>query len=387
MAPTKVPAWKHRLLPKEGELINSVAISGDGSRVVAGTYFFNAGPTPVTKTVGMFGFDGFGKPLWQAPDTYLATFGINWVAISRDGRWAASGGQVSNDSGFIDVYDATSGKKTCMYNCPARTQMVALNNDGSALAAGADQLYVFSRKSGTNTWASPQTISYANATVQRVAISADGKWIAAAIDGGIVSLVKNDLASGRGLGPHAVWSLSNVWIMWVAMAADGSGFAAAGDNGTVYYFNIKAFADSPAGTLQPAWQVAFPGCAACRSVAVSADGSLISAVADLPNQPTTGKAFLLANRGNSGAQLWSTPPTIPHGVNSTSMDAKGRFVTVSDGDPKANVGDFSLFEAKTGKLLWTYRTPQMNWPMQISADASAIAAGSDDGNVYYFSVP
>jgi hypothetical protein len=387
MSKAKAPAWTRRLLSKQLELINSVAISGDGSKVIAGTYFFNTSPTPVTKTVGTFAIDRSGKNLWPSPDEFAATFGVNWVAISRNGAWAASGGQISDNSGFISAYDAATGRKSLTYDTPARVQMVTLNSDGSTLVVGGDRLYAFGRNRSTNEWTPPQTVAYPSGTVQRVAVSGDGKWIAAAVNGGVVSLLENKTGTGGGLGPAASWSISNGWIMWVAMAADGSGFAAAGSNSNVYFFDIKAYSASPTPILTPAWQIALDGCTACRSVAISDDGSLISAVADLPSQPTTGKVFVFANQRTSGKQLWNTIPTISHGANCTSMDAAGRYVAVADGDPTAKLGDFYLFDAKTGNLIWTFKTTAMNWPMQISADASAIAAGSDDGSVYYFSVP
>jgi hypothetical protein len=388
MAKSKTPSWHKHLLPKQAESINSVAISGDGSRVVAGTYFFtNGNGSPTSKTVGLFAFDGKGKSLWPSPDTYSATFGINWVSISRDGSWAASGGQIASNSGFINAYDVASGTKLLTYNTPARVQMVALNKDGSCLVAGGDSLYVFARAASTSTWSPPQSVKFPTGTVERVAVSDDGKWIAAAVNGGVVSLVQNDMGAGGGLSAPASWAASAGWIMWVAMAADGSGFVVAGSNSTVYYFDISAFAASPTATISPTWQFSLTGCTACRSVAINDNGSLISAVADVPTQPATGKVFLIANQGNTGKQLWSTNPTTSHGVNSTSIDAAGQYITVADGNPAANVGDFYLFDATSGNLIWSYNTKQMNWPMQISADASAVAAGSDDGNVYYFAVP
>jgi PQQ enzyme repeat len=383
MAENKAPAWKHHLLAKDDEAINSVAISGDGTKVVAGTYFFTAGPAPTPKTVGMFAYDNKGKPLWPAPDTYPATFGITWVAISRDGTWAASGGQISGTSGLINAYDAATGAKALTYNPPVNVNMVTLNSNGSFLVAGADLLYVFARKGSTKVWDAPQTITYPGGKVERVAISDDGKWIVAAVAGGVVSLVRNN---GSTLGPPATWSLPNSWILWVSIAANGSGFAVAGSDGNVYYFDINASASSTT-PLKPAWQATLTGCSACRSVAVCDDGSRISAVGDFKSSPATGRVFLLANQGTSGKQLWSSTPTTLYGANSTSIDAKAQYVTVTDGTPAGTAGNFYLFDAKTGNLLWSYKTSNMNWPMEISANATGIAAGSDDCDVYYFSVP
>lgn len=378
----KAPTWKQHLLPKDAEAINSVAICGDGSRVIAGTYFFTAGPSPTPKTVGMFAYEQKGKPLWQ--DTYPATFGINWVAISRDGAWAASGGQISQSSGLINAYDVTSGNKSLTYNPPVNVNMVALNSDGSVLVAGSDLLYVFARQGSGKVWSPPQTVAFTNAKVERVAVSADGKWIAAAVEGGVVSLVQNH---GGTLSAPASWSLPNSWILWVSIAANGSGFAVAGSDGNLYYFDIKAFAASSTPSLKPAWQVLLTGCSACRSVAVSDNGSLICAAGDFKSQPATGRVFLLANEGTSGKQLWNSTPTTLYGANSVSMDATGRYVTVTDGTPAGTAGDFYLFGGKDGNLLWSYKLSNMSWPMEISADGTGIAAGADNSELYYFSVP
>ncbi len=384
MSGKKAPAWKHHLLSKDGEAINSVAISGDGSRVVAGTYFYTAGPTPAPKTVGMFAYDSKGKELWPAPDTYPATFGINWVAISRDGAWAASGGQISGTSGLINAYNAASGNKSLTYNPPVIVNMVALNSDGSFLVAGADLLYVFARQGSTNVWAPPQTVTYPNGKVERVAVSADGKWIVAAVSGGVVSLVQNNIASGGGLGPPASWSLPSSWILWVSIAANGSGFAVAASDGNLYYFDINA---SGTSTLKPAWQITLTGCSACRSVAVSDDGSRIAAIGDFKSSPTAGRVFLLANQGTSGTQLWNFVPTTLYGANSVSMDALAKYITVTDGTPAGTAGNFYLFNAKDGTLLWSYKLTNMSWPMQICANGTAIAAGADNSELYYFSAP
>ena len=69
------------------------------------------------------------------------------------------------------------------------------------------------------------------------------------------------------------------------------------------------------------------------------------------------------------------------------MDATGRYVTVTDGTPAGTAGDFYLFGGKDGTLLWSYKLSNMSWPMEISADGTGIAAGADNSELYYFSVP
>ena len=61
-------------------------------------------------------------------------------------------------------------------------------------------------------------------------------------------------------------------------------------------------------------------------------------------------------------------------------------MTVADGYIVQGVptpGTFYLYDI-AGNLKWKYATTAMNWPMIISGNAAAIAAGSDDSNVYYF---
>jgi hypothetical protein len=82
-----------------------------------------------------------------------------------------------------------------------------------------------------------------------------------------------------------------------------------------------------------------------------------------------------------------------------SLDRNATRVTATDGKPKASPpgaapahavagatpespGNFYLFDAAAGALLWKYPTPIMNWPMVITPDGSAQLGGSDDGTLY-----
>ena len=122
------------------------------------------------------------------------------------------------------------------------------------------------------------------------------------------------------------------------------------------------------------------GCKSCRAVAVCDDGSVVSAAG---NVGAAGKVFMFANQGASGKQLWAK--STKRNPNSTSLDTAGKYLTVADGYPDQTPGDFYLFDA-TGKALGNLQTNNMSWPMQISADGTAIAAGSDNSYVYYFAV-
>ena len=71
--------WKHTL----PTLVNSVAISDDGSLVAAATYYYPYPGTTKPRTDGKFGtyvFDAHGNELWR--DLYEGNEGLYSVAVS-----------------------------------------------------------------------------------------------------------------------------------------------------------------------------------------------------------------------------------------------------------------------------------------------------------------
>jgi hypothetical protein len=370
------PSWKTSPITNPQEYVNSVAISADASTVVAGTYYFPYAPgakhspadiSPIT--VGTFAWNAKGKLLWK--DEFSATEGVYWVALARNASWAASGGRTAPAQGFVYIYNASTGSRVLTYNPKVRVNMVAFSSDASFLVAGADAVYLFSRTGSS--WSAPQVLPLAAGdSATAIAISADGQWIVVGTFTGSVILVRN---TGGNFGAPVSWTLGGT-IHWVAMSADGSTFAAAASSSKALYFKTASF---PA-TKAPAWTAALAGCAGCRSVALSDDGSLLSAVG---NAGTGGKVFLFSDQGASGKQLWSQPTK--KNPNSTSIDSAGKYVTAADGYPDKTPGDFYLFAA-SGSPQGSFQTSNMSWPMQISANAAAIAAGSDDSHIYYFPV-
>lgn len=371
------PLWSTNPLPGTQSLyINSVGISGDGQLVIGGNYYFDYSKTANHTTnsapffnVGTFVWNAAGTLQWQ--HTFQATEGVYWVALSKDGSWAASGGLISHGNGFVFAYNAATGDQSLNYATSARVNRVALSGDGTYLVAGAGSTYLFKRTGST--WSDPAIIPCTTGDyVVSVDISDDGQWIVAGTFNGFVVLIQNNNGT---LGSPVSWQQPKGTIHWVAMASDGSGFVAGANGANVFYFKTTSFSGAPA----PAWTATLSGCTRCGSVAISGDGSLVSAVG---NTGKTGKVFLFSNQGTLAKQLWAN--AISHNPNSTSIDSAGQFVTVADGQPDGTPGCFYLYGA-SGSLKWSYGTSNMSWPMQISANATGIVAGSDDSNVYYFS--
>lgn len=371
------PKWKRSPISSPVEYVNSVAISDDGSTVVAGTYFFpyaaGAKHSPADAkliTVGTFAWNAKGKALWR--DKFQATEGVYWVALSSDGQWAAGCGRTAPAEGFVYIYKVATGERVFTFNTKVRVNMVAFSSDGSYLVAGADDLYLFSRSGST--WSLAQTLPCPlGDSVVAVSISRNGQWIVGGTYRGVVKLVQN---AGGALGPPSTWQLGSGAVRWVALSGDGSAFAVAGSDSKAHYFKTSGVGPG----IAPAWSANLPGCHDCRGVAVNADGSRVSAVG---NNKKVGKVFLFSDDGTSGKKLWVH--ATKHNPNSTSMDAVGSYVSVADGHPDGYPGDFYLFRGD-GTSVGRFQTGNMSWPMQVSTNAAAAAAGSDDSYIYYFAL-
>jgi len=134
----KTPTWSISLDPKK--YVNSAAISGDATKVVAGTFYHAYKPTnPLAMTLpappgpdqfGTYCFNGDGKQLWV--DQFTGWEGVYAVAISDDGTVAASGGWYSHNPlrGFIRAYAAIDGKLLLNNLIGARVNQLALSANG-----------------------------------------------------------------------------------------------------------------------------------------------------------------------------------------------------------------------------------------------------------------
>lgn len=371
--------------PHVGYFINSVGISDDGRTVVAGTFFHSysedrrVGANGNDGTFGIYRFDpATGATLWS--NTFDGYEGVYWATVSGDGSYAASGGWYSSTptyNGFIAAFDAATGASALdYYKTPSRVNQVALNADGSVLAAGGDRLYLFFR-SGAQFSTTPSTLPVASGdSVISIGISADGQWVAAGTYDGTVLLVK--IVGGVPVSSNK-WAPSTVdTVHSVAMAKNGQGFAVGMKNGEFVYFDCEDFIG--AATPAPAWTQTLTGASSVYGVAIATDAGFVSAVGNIGS--AGGTVAVYDNSGSAATLRWQQSLTA--NPNSTSIDSEGLFVAVADGHPDGTPGHFTLFNAASSAQIWSYTTGNMSWPIQLAGNAMACVAGSDDGNIYYF---
>jgi len=370
--PASPIAWQQTAIPgSKTAYVNSVAVSADGQTVFAGTYFYTYGhetPNSPPFNVAACLWDAKGNLKWK--DVFPSQVGIYWTALSRDGAWAATGGEVvSHGKGFICAYDAASGAKTLNFTANTRANRVALSGDGSTLAAGTDDVLIF-RRSGSS-WGAPTVIPLAAGDrANSVDISQDGRWVAAVTADGFVMLIEIPLGVPTLVASWQIKPASSG--SWVSMAAGGSGFVVSLAT-QVFYFDTASFPTSRA----PAWSQPLTGADHGNAVAISDDGSLISAIG---NVGAAGKLWVYSNKTTSGALLWTAATA--HNPNNTAFDGAGKLVAVADGYPDGVKAAFYLF-GSDGTPRWTSATGNMNWGLAVAANGGAVVGGSDDGNVYY----
>lgn len=398
-APASQPLWN--VQPTSGLQINSVAISADGQRCIAGTSNeFSTGQFAV------YCYDASGNQQWSMPVGEAgSTQGVFWVAVSADGKYAAAGGETASSVGFLVAYNAADGTQLLTAPQSARINQVALSSDGATLLAvggGTVQLYTL----GSSGYTLTQQQDFSPSECNSCAISADGSsavvsttlWnsVTKTSTGTVVSF---DTQGGQ-LTATGTASFG-VGVMRVAMASTGAAWGASLHDGSCVLL-------APGSETTPVWQ--FKPTLDNLSVAYgfditqTSDGRVVLAVganlhvtappAPAP-APNMGLLYVVeaVTSGSAPAPklLWSSE--LQYSANpGVSLDQQAAFVTATDGQPGSetpghvteSAGNFYLCDAVGGNRLWAFPTDQMNWPMTITPDGSAIFGGSDTGSVYYW---
>jgi WD40 repeat protein len=363
-------------------MVNSVAMADDGSRIVAGTYYYPFDGTQRMQTNGTFGVychGSDGHRNWA--DEFEGDEGVYSVAISADGKIAVAGGLRQGGKygrsgptlGFLRAYDISNAKVLLDFRDPGFNTIVnsvAISRTGAVVAAATkNSLYVYSAANGAFP-TSPAIPFGVTKAIDSVAIAPDGTWFAACGKNG--NVYGGEVKTGTVKNPVLWTEPAHTHFVSVAISPSGDKFVVGGGN-VVYLFNRN----SVAGGYVARYKLPASSGRSIRFVSISSDGTLVTAVA---NKGNAGILFALTVGANTLTAAWTFPTA--HNPNSTTMDKAAHYFTLADGYPDDVPGTFSLFK-KTGKV-WEYPTPKMNWPMVISADGTAIAGGGDDNKLYFF---
>lgn len=385
---SKTPKWI--VAPTSSPyFINSVALSADGSRVVGGTFYHNYSTTATrddddkAKTAtddgqsGIFGtycYNQDGKLLWK--DEFNGWQGTYWVDISRDGAFAASGGWYSNSpyAGFVRAYDASSGKMLLDFRTGGRVNQVALSADGTWLASASDTLVLFKRGAdNTYTKTFIFTPSGTSNPIETVAMSADGKRVICGDYNGNIFVFDNNAGA---LSQLVQWQQAS-YSHCIRITPDGTAFVAGAPSGYVNYFDIAQLIT----TGKPTASYQCVSKSAVYGVAVADDGSAFVGVSNY--NTNNGLVCFVKRNGSQATLAWQY--NLDRNPNCASLNLAKNLLAVADGHPNKTPGHFSLFDTKTGNLLWQYTTAtDMSWPIMISQKGNAIVGGSDDSHIYYF---
>jgi outer membrane protein assembly factor BamB len=407
---TATPLWT--ATPHAGFFINSVAISADGDRIVAGTFFHDYGSSttevhPAAKEAklaprvhaasasaldagaapsqyGRFGtyvWDRSGNPLMAAE--FDGWQGVYWVASDAEGAIVASTGWRSGSpdfAGFVSAFAVETGANLLQFALPGRGNVVALDPNARMLLAGADQGYLFTRDPNGDFATPPVLIPLSGSgdTALVTALSADAAiGLVASYHGEIILFPISDGSAGTAVR----WQIpGSAYLHFAALSADGRWAYAGANTGVLYALDVPALL---AGSLGgPSWSAPIGGGASTiYGVACSADGTRV-AVAGNVAATGGGSVSVFLNAQTEASLLWSA--STAHSPNSVSFDAAGQWLGLADGHPDGTPGAFYLFDGSTGALVWSFPTSDMSWPIQLSADGSTVAAGSDNGGVYVF---
>jgi hypothetical protein len=386
---SKTPVWQAFPSSPNNYYINSVAVSGDGTKTVGGTFFHSYGTatryegmqakSTAASSNGTFGtycYNQAGTLLWK--DEFTGYEGVYWVDVSTSGGYAASGGWFSgspNYAGFVRAYNANTGQMLLNYSTSSRVNQVVLSADGQWLVSVAETLVLFKLVNGTYTKTGEFTPAGTNNSITTVDMSADGSWMVYGDYSGNLVLLAN-----KG-GLPVLWKTATVpsggGSHCVRMTPDGLAFAAGGSQGNCYLYDTQNFFN----TGQPTVSYQIPNTGSVYGVAISDDASVLVGISN--KDSTSGLVSYVSRAGGAnGTLLWTFATA--HNPNCASINLTNGILAVSDGHPDGTPGSYYLLNTADGSLRWQYTTGNMSWPIMISASGNAVVAGSDDSNIYYF---
>jgi len=338
---TITPVWMYSAT---GKSVRSVAISGDGRYVAAGS-------GPDLYCLNREGILHWNYTPGSEPGTYGGTFrdlsisddgkfivgslGFTFYYFSQNGTRLLDGGWGFEDG--IESMDLSAEGKTFVIGTSGHNRVWFLNPNGNIPSW---HFTTFNRKNTSESYAG-----------NHVAMSADGQYVGAS---GEDSRVYYFNQSGA-----LLWKSNETGrpLENIAMSADGHTIAAASRDHSVYVF------DNTGNLL---WNATTGD--VVRTIAMSSDGKYIVAGSD-----DSGITFFDRNGTLISTYIARKP------VTSLAISRNGN--TIVAGSKDSGIYCFD----QDGTLLWKYIAGKAVNRVAVSGDGIWVVAGSSDGNVYFFS--
>ena len=376
------PSWVYQA--PEGQWINWVAMSADGSRAATGTYKPNK-----VDTYKYYLFAKDGSILFEDtfPDYQNGVFAIS---MSDDGVYGAIGGtRKANtgegfDVGFIKAYNHNTGKVILEMPTEGRNLWIDQSSDGSKMIAGSRNLHFF--KLENEEYKLIHTFPGKKPN-RSVAMSADGTLAIAGTSVGKVEAFRMD---GDQVHHIFSWNMEPAIgkessIQSVAMDRDGKFFAIAANNGKMYYFSVNDTKDE----VKLQWVAESPVGSNVYGVAVSDKGDWVAIGTSANQGENPGEKMVQIFKNVCVIQVcqkefhweFETDKAPNPGMQ---FDQAAKWLVIATGYPVGKPGSFYLVDVPNKEIKMQHVVKDMNWPVAISRDGTSIFGGSDSGEIFYF---
>lgn len=335
--------------------VYSVAISSDGSYIIAGTstsYYYFSNSTP--------------KPLWSY-EIEDAPYSIDLV-ISQDGLYAAG-------AFFKTIRMFSNTNSSELWNFRANSIFYSLDMSFNGLyvvAAASQNLYLFSKSSNVPLWKLSSTSHFYSS-----AISSNGSYVAAVDSNNLFFLSKS---SNQSLWNYSI-NPDGIGGKAIAMSPDASYI------GLIHRQFDGPYTDSFLYIFEttnptPIWSKKFND-EYLNSIAISSNGSYI-AVTGLGNT-------LYFFSKLSSDPLWTFP--LKWELNKLSMSYDGSYLAVASAYPPISIpessappskGEIYLFHKDYPNPQWSYNINAYIPTIAISSNGRYIIIGASDDTIYFF---
>jgi WD40 repeat protein len=320
--------------------------------------FLNGVALFISNGMGMIGeeIDNNGKVR-----KYTAGSDIGAVEISSDGQYFIAKGDnmfyYFNRSNQTPLWNYTSGASG------NNIRSFSISSDGEYVVTGSDTMWIclFNNDNSTPLWHYVES----SFSPYSVAISADGKYIAAGIGNG--SSADGSIRYGKVClfnrsDPVPLWTYTiEEWILSVAISSNGQYIAAGGLDNKVYFFDRA--------NSTPLWSYETGG--RVTSIEISSDGQYIVA------GTYENKIYLFNNTSNS--PLWSY--SAGNGWKRLAISSDGQLIVVSGYMNGTTNGIVYLFNYTSGVPQWVYTKGEYSKAVAISSDGQYIVIGHFNGEV------